>query len=244
MKKFFLLATLCYAGTFSIAQPSKEEKNKEAVIASFNAMQKGDLNTAFKDYDNTIMVSGNGGAKPISLGLDSLKIYTTANRADWTKAFPDVNQQLVAVAADGNYVMLYTKSSGTWKNNFTIWQPSGKSYQMSDVSIYKFNDDGKITEVQRIMPMIAVMDQVGEGGEFDINKAGYALLAQKKYKEAIEIFKLNVKLYPKSSNVYDSLGEAYMVSGDKKNAIENYEKSIQLDPENTNGKGMLAKLRQ
>ena len=244
MKSFFLLATLCFAGTFSIAQSSRQDKNKEVVIAAFNAMQKGDLNDAFKNYDNTILFSNNGGAKPVSIRLDSLKMNTSTNRADWMKAFPDVNQQLVAVAADGDYVMLHTKSSGTWKNNFTFWQPSGKSYQLADVSVYKFNNDGKIIEVQRIMPQVAVMDQVSDGGEFDINKAGYTLLAQNKFKEAIEVFKLNVKLYPKSGNVYDSLGEAFMLSGDKKNAIENYEKSIKLDPQNTNGKDMLVKLRQ
>jgi len=37
------------------------------------------------------------------------------------------------------------------------------------------------------------------------------LLEVDKIKEAIEIFKLNVEEYPESGNVYDSLGEAYMI---------------------------------
>jgi tetratricopeptide (TPR) repeat protein len=223
---------------------SNQERNKQTVMASFSAMQNGDADGAFKNYDNRIMVSGNGAVAPRSVPLDSFKTNSVTNRANWVKAFPDVKQEIVSVAADGDYVMLLTKSSGTWKNNFTIWQATGKPYQTSDVVVYKFNNDGKIIGQQRIMPQTAIMDQVGEGGEFDINKAGYALLAQKKYNEAIEVFQLNVKLYPNSGNVYDSLGEAYMLAGDKKKAIENYEKSIKLDPQNTNGKDMLTKLRK
>ena len=66
---------------------------------------------------------------------------------------------------------------------------------------------------------------------------------QKKIKEAIEIFKLNVKAYPDSWNVYDSLGEAYMVSGDKKRAIKNYKKSVNLNPENKNAIEIIKRLK-
>ena len=57
--------------------------------------------------------------------------------------------------------------------------------------------------------------------------------------KAIEMFALNVSKYPDSSNVYDSLGEAYMVQGDTSLAIENYEKSVILDPGNEHGKRQL-----
>jgi len=72
---------------------------------------------------------------------------------------------------------------------------------------------------------------------------GYLLLHRKRTKEAIEIFKLSVEAYPASYNTYDSLGEAYMDDGDKNLAIENYEKSLQLKPDNRNGVEMLKKLR-
>jgi len=65
----------------------------------------------------------------------------------------------------------------------------------------------------------------------------------KNYSYAIQIFKLNVSEYPNSSNVYDSLGAAYMKNGQKKLAIKNYEKSLELDPENNNAKEMLKKLK-
>jgi tetratricopeptide (TPR) repeat protein len=76
-----------------------------------------------------------------------------------------------------------------------------------------------------------------------MNRVGYRLLERKRFKEAIEVFKLNVEDFPKSANVYDSLGEAYMVSGDKELAIQNYQRSIELNPDNGNAVEMLKKLR-
>jgi CubicO group peptidase (beta-lactamase class C family) len=80
--------------------------------------------------------------------------------------------------------------------------------------------------------------------ESDLNLLGYVLIKQKKYDEAIEALKLNVEMYPKSGNVYDSLGEAYMDAGQKDLAIQNYEKSLQLDPKNENAVTTLKKLRE
>lgn len=86
-------------------------------------------------------------------------------------------------------------------------------------------------------------DETYELNEADLNRTGYSLLQNGKVKEAIEVFKINVAEFPDSWNTYDSLGEAYMADGQKDNAIANYEKSIEMNPENTNGKEMLAKLR-
>ena len=78
--------------------------------------------------------------------------------------------------------------------------------------------------------------------EEHLNNLGYTLLQQKKIAEAIAVFKINVELYPQSWNVYDSLGEAYMVNGEKAMAITNYKKSLELNPQNQNGLAMLKKL--
>jgi len=78
--------------------------------------------------------------------------------------------------------------------------------------------------------------------EMEVNRLGYQLLQTRKVADAIEIFKLNVELFPQASNVYDSLGEAYMVHGDKELAIANYKKSLELDPKNANAIARLASL--
>jgi len=79
--------------------------------------------------------------------------------------------------------------------------------------------------------------------EPELNMLGYKLLQVSMNKEAIEIFKINVAEFPNSSNVYDSIGEAYMTNGDTKLAIKNYEISLKLDPKNENAKKMLEKLK-
>jgi CubicO group peptidase (beta-lactamase class C family) len=79
--------------------------------------------------------------------------------------------------------------------------------------------------------------------ERELNALGYNLLGQKKIKEAIKVFQLNVEAFPESSNVYDSLGEGYMLNGEKALAIENYEKSLKLDQNNANAVEKLKQLR-
>jgi imidazolonepropionase-like amidohydrolase len=79
--------------------------------------------------------------------------------------------------------------------------------------------------------------------EGQLNGAGYYLLGMKRTRDAIKILKLNAEMFPQSANVYDSLGEAYMNDGNKELAIENYEKSLQLFPGNSNAAGKLKQLK-
>jgi tetratricopeptide (TPR) repeat protein len=76
-----------------------------------------------------------------------------------------------------------------------------------------------------------------------LNSVGYRFVGEKRFGEAVAVFKLNAELYPESWNVYDSLAEAYMMGGDKELAILNYEKSIAINPNNANGAAMLKKLK-
>jgi Protein of unknown function (DUF2911)/Tetratricopeptide repeat len=66
------------------------------------------------------------------------------------------------------------------------------------------------------------------GSEQDVNAYGYALLGQKKLDEAVALFQTNVKAHPESWNAHDSLAEALASKGDKKGAIESYEKALSM----------------
>ena len=79
--------------------------------------------------------------------------------------------------------------------------------------------------------------------EPQLNSLGYELMAKKRVEQAIEIFKLNVSTFPQSANAYDSLGEAYLVAGNKELAIKNYEKAQELDPNMSSAIEALKKLR-
>jgi tetratricopeptide (TPR) repeat protein len=79
--------------------------------------------------------------------------------------------------------------------------------------------------------------------EIRMNILGYQKLQSGEVDEAIELFKLNVMAYPEAANTYDSLGEAYMVKGEKELAIKNYNKSLELNPDNENAKDKLKELK-
>jgi cytochrome c-type biogenesis protein CcmH/NrfG len=55
---------------------------------------------------------------------------------------------------------------------------------------------------------------------------------------------LNAESYPQSANVYDSMGEAYMIKGNKEEALTNYEKSLKLNPKNKNAEENIKKLKE
>ena len=64
-----------------------------------------------------------------------------------------------------------------------------------------------------------------------LNAMGYRAMGLNKIDSAIEFLQHNVKLYPESANVYDSLGEAFEASGKFELAIKNYEIAIQKGKE-------------
>jgi tetratricopeptide (TPR) repeat protein len=72
---------------------------------------------------------------------------------------------------------------------------------------------------------------------------GYQLLGINRVQDAIEIFKLNVKEYPDAFNPYDSLGEGYMIAGEKEQAMKYYKKSLELNPDNTNAVTMIERIK-
>ena len=76
-----------------------------------------------------------------------------------------------------------------------------------------------------------------------LNRLGYRLMRGGNPKGAIEVFKKNVAVFPKSANPYDSLGEAYAMIKNPELALENYSKSLELNPNNTNAAEMIKKIK-
>jgi len=78
--------------------------------------------------------------------------------------------------------------------------------------------------------------------ETELNTLGYQLLGMRRTKDAIEIFKLNVEMFPNSGNPYDTLGEAYLADDQKELALANYKKAVELDPMNANALQIVRRL--
>lgn len=79
--------------------------------------------------------------------------------------------------------------------------------------------------------------------EFDINTVAYRLMEAGRYSESEILFTFNLKRYPESWNVYDSLGELQLAQGNYNEAEKLYEKSLALNPENVSAKRALEKIK-
>lgn len=80
--------------------------------------------------------------------------------------------------------------------------------------------------------------------ESELNEWGYYLIGLKKHNDAFEALKRNVDEFPGSWITQDSLGEIYMILGNKEMAIKHYKKSLELNPKNDNAISMLKKLEE
>ncbi|PQA97769.1 hypothetical protein B0A69_00045 [Chryseobacterium shigense] len=80
-----------------------------------------------------------------------------------------------------------------------------------------------------------------EATERDFNRLGYQFLRLQKCENSLQTFHAASLVFPKSWNVYDSYGEALLQCGKKEEALTMYQKSLELNPENTNAKEMMRK---
>ncbi len=148
---------------------------------------------------------------------------------------------------------------GTILTNGTYARLRNKEYKEA-IAFYEFGQ-ANFSKSEKTLPLAVLITMLKDGipegkkrfdsikddksyifNEDEMNGVGYLLLQLKKPLEAITIFELNVEAFPDSWNVYDSLGEAYMSAGQNTLAIQNYKKSIELNPDNEYGKGQLKKL--
>ncbi len=80
--------------------------------------------------------------------------------------------------------------------------------------------------------------------EDTVDTWGYELLLADDLPESIDVLELNAQLYPDSGGVYQSLGEAYAKAGKKDQAIQNYRKALEKDPNDEESKRKLEELEK
>jgi tetratricopeptide (TPR) repeat protein len=76
-----------------------------------------------------------------------------------------------------------------------------------------------------------------------INSYGYGVIADStRRREAIEIFRANAAAFPRQSNTWDSLAEAYFTDGRRELAVKYYRRVLELRPNDENATRMLRQL--
>jgi tetratricopeptide (TPR) repeat protein len=212
--------------------------------STFSAAQF--LVNRLEEYTNAIFVGEPSGGKPNSYG-DSRKIVlphsgiTVRVSTLWWQEDPRDNRQWKApdVAAELTSADYRDNADPALQAvlNYRAEQPLGQ--RMAEAL-----EAGDLSEAlrryreYRADPKHAYVDT-----ENQLNLLGYRMLKQKQYDRALAVFQLNAAEHPQSGNVWDSLGEACLLLGQRDAAIRHYRKSLQLDPSNENARSVLERLR-
>jgi CubicO group peptidase (beta-lactamase class C family) len=80
--------------------------------------------------------------------------------------------------------------------------------------------------------------------EREMNTLGYQLLEDGYLPQALETFGINILLFPKSANAYDSYGDALAKAGHRDEAVRMYGKSLSLAPDNRETKDKIRVLQK
>lgn len=78
--------------------------------------------------------------------------------------------------------------------------------------------------------------------EDEMTMLGYGYLWDEKPQEALVVFQLIVEQFPESANPYDSVGEAYLAVGDTAQALQNYTKTVAMNPDNYFARDQIARM--
>lgn len=225
-----------------------EERGIDAAVKAFHEAKAADPDAYFVDERNLLLLgeelSKKGKSKEalavFELGVEefplSLRGLELLAEAHFDQGDTEKGLDLYRKSLEVN------RRSYPWeKEAYEIAQEVVAGKQRLTGALQRATLDG--TEMQAIEAYRENPDgyYVHEG---QMNAVGYQLLGQGKVSEAIEVFTINTEVFPDSWNVWDSLGEAYMVQGEKDLAIESYEKSLELNPGNDNGREMLKKLKE
>ena len=174
------------------------------------------------------------------LPLTFLELYLRAQER------PGALQRMATAA--GLFIVTLAMGAGVFAVSVALWVPQVKAAFDSRKSIAEtlsrtIASAGIDEAARRYHDLKTAAPATYNFDEDQLNALGYRLTQAKEYSKAIRIFQLNVEAYPQSSNVYDSLGEAYMDSGNKTQAIVNYQNSLALNPKNGNAVVMLERLK-
>ena len=240
---------------------SKQDKERENRVYE---LIKSEQIVTGKDYYNSAMIFQHG-SDSIAYGMavkhmrKAIELDTTINR--WLLAAA-IDRDLLSRNKPQIYGTQYSKKNGEeWKrstidttqitdeerkfyNVETLAEQLEKARNMNLTPISEFY--AKSNSINKTLKLIQTEHKKGVKSNYNIseeelNILGYELLNSKKQNEALQIFTLNTKLYPKGYNTFDSLGECLLLLGKKDEGILAYKKSLELNPKNENAKKIISR---
>lgn len=125
----------------------------------------------------------------------------------------------------------------------------GKPYELGRIMVSEFFIEnwyfkGFDAAVKRMRYAIENDSSRYDFSPASLNDVGYFFLNRNQVDEALRMFKFALELHPHDYDLWDSLGEAYMTAGNNVEAIKNYKKALELNPDCETAKRALQKLEK
>jgi len=101
----------------------------------------------------------------------------------------------------------------------------GPNFENQTLKAKLLDEQGKTAEAEALRK--TMLDAASNA---QLNTYAYTLMNQGKKAEAVKVFELNAKKHSDDPNVFDSLGEGYMMNGQKDAAVKSFKKSLGMHP--------------
>jgi len=101
----------------------------------------------------------------------------------------------------------------------------GANFENQTLKAKLLEESGKTAEAEALRKKM-----IEEATNAQLNAMAYGLMNDGRTADAVKMFELNAKRHPQDPNVHDSLGEGYMMAGNKEAAIKSFKKSLSMNP--------------
>lgn len=155
----FILVTLgvtaCNLQPADAQQPSATEQNKQLIQEAIETgLNRGDMD-AFDEFFGPDFIEHEELPPGTPAGREGVKAATAIMRT----AFPDLKITIADMVAEGDKVAVRLTWSGTQDGEFMGMPPTGKSFSMNVMDIFRI-EDGKIAEHWGVSDSMAMMTQL------------------------------------------------------------------------------------
>ncbi len=127
-------------------EESKEDRNKQIALLCIKSWSTGNIDEIVKHLAPNTVDYGDGSTPP-ARGIDTVKSFMDL----WRFSVDEYKSANELAVADSDYVFIYADWMGRFKSDFMGMKTAGKSFNFKDVDIFKFNDEGKITEHRAVL---------------------------------------------------------------------------------------------
>ena len=220
--------TLFILFTFILLTSCTSQKNKDSFIEATSGRYLFNANEVLEIYFEDAIMHAKW------RGNDDIELLKVNDSAFYMK---ELNEKMIFVSKPKMHIELAPKT----EHKGVIYRFDKMEKGEKTPSEY-FNDkeyDKALTAFKTIKEKDSLNPNVSERR---LNSLAYRFLRKEEYDEAKELFKINMALYPNSSNVYDSMSDLYFSKKDTVNAIIYYKKALAINPENRSSKARLNRL--